>query len=143
MSGQDNPLLKNLSPHGLIYGSYKPKIGDKIAVLVPGEQLMATITNVASDTAVVAQIDGTPMTRGHTLQKGQPYCFRKKPHQIHGMVWEYEDQSALDRKIVADRFMAEEQRRIEDEARARAEEARRIEWENADPATRGPMPGSA
>lgn len=123
-----------LSPPGteIIYpylnrrNRYKPKIGDKLTVDIPGERIRAEIRGVVNDDIVLVEILSVPVGRSaNDYPKGMLAQARRDigDHDIE--IWKVISERELQQQEMRNRLEAEERQRVEDAERERVAAVRK------------------
>ncbi|GEM_PF-4431562 len=64
------PEARPLYVRAAKHDRFSPAVGSFITVSLPGEMLRVPVRRVLGANRVVFEIDGQPLTRGHTFRKG-------------------------------------------------------------------------
>lgn len=118
-----HPLLPPVIPH---FGrkDYRPQVGDRLNVFLPGESTTGIIDDVMSDNAVTVILDGVMMGKVHPYKKGDRVGVRREIAPVIGNeIWVVQSQRVLDAAAEAEYFARAERRRIEEEKEAASRSA--------------------
>jgi len=131
----DRPYLdpSQLEPAMTQKGRWKPQVGARVTIDVPGERILCECIGVYSPDAINAKILVTPASRQHALRRGQVISARRETAELtYVEIWRMVDEWEVKAAQEAARFAREQTALEEQKERERIAEKQRLEREAAE-----------